>query len=103
MTDHGQLAVARAAAVNIAVASPHWPCPGSKIGTCDIDQRLAKGGAARLIANEGREDVAFLQKDSASDADCFLAFADVNAAGDPTAAIHTGKFFFKRSRQQHPA
>ena len=98
MTDHGQLAIARAAAVNIAVASSHRPCPGSKVRPCDVDERLAKGRAARLIANEGREDIAFLQKHAAGDADCFLAFADVDATGDPTTAIHASEFFFERSR-----
>src|SRR5256886_9521244 len=103
MTDHCQLAVARATAVNVAVASSHWSGSRTKIGACDIDRRFAKAGATGLVANEGREDVPFLQKNSASDADRLLAFADVDAAGDPTAAIHAGEFFFERSGQQHPA
>src|SRR5207302_7969083 len=37
------------------------------------------------------------------DTDCFLTFADINAAGDPATAIHAGEFFFERSRQQYPA
>ena len=51
----------------------------------------------------GAKTSSFLQEKSASDADRFLAFADVNAAGDPAAAIHAGEFFFECARQQHPA
>src|SRR4029077_8434941 len=103
MADHCQLAVAWFAAVNVAIASSHRSRARAKIGACDIDQRFAKGRAAGLVTNERREDVASLQEDPASDADCFLAFADVDAPGDPTAAIHAGQFFFECSRQQHPA
>src|SRR5437588_10305110 len=99
MADHGQLAVARAAAVNVAVASSHRPGARTKICARDIDQRFAKGGPAGLVTNEGREDVSLLQENSASDANCFLAFADVDATGDPTAAIHAGELFFECSRQ----
>src|SRR5439155_9408141 len=103
MTNHGQLAIAWFASVNVAVASSHRPSPCPKIGARNIDQRFAKGGAAGLVANEGCKDIAFLQKNTAGDADCFLAFADVDATGDPTAAIHAGEFFFECSCQQHPA
>src|SRR6476646_2012272 len=103
MADHRQLAVAWFATVNVAIASSHRSRARTKIGACDIDQRFAKGRAAGLVTNERREDVAFLQEDPASDADCFLAFADVDAPCNPTAAIHAGQFFFECSRQQHPA
>src|SRR5205823_2844754 len=103
MTDHGQLAVARATTVNVAVASSHRSGSRTKIGARDIDQRFAKGRATGLVANEGREDVPFLQKNSASDADRLLAFANINATGDPATAIHTGEFLFEHSGQQHPA
>src|SRR5205823_9592999 len=103
MTDHGQLAVARATAVNVAVASSHRSGSRTKIGARDIDQRFAKGRATGLVTNEGREDVPFLQKNSASDADRLLAFANINATGDPATAIHTGEFLFEHSGQQHPA
>src|SRR5438270_7715767 len=103
MTDHSQLAVARAAPVNVAVAASHRSGSRTKICARDIDQRFAESGAAGLVANEGRKDVAFLQKESAGDADCFLSFADVNPASNPAAAIHAGEFLFERSRQQHPA
>src|SRR6266567_3162469 len=103
MTDHGQLTIAWTAPVNVAVASSHRSGSRTKICACNIDQRFAKSRAAGLVANEGREDVPFLQKNSASDADCFLAFADVNTTGDPATAIHAGEFLFECPRQQHPA
>src|SRR6266446_4719932 len=103
MTDHRELAVARFAAVDIAVASPHWPLPRAKISARNIDNRFAKSGTAGLIANQRRKDVVFLQKHSASDADRFLTFADVNPAGDLAAAVKTDQLFLERAREQHPA
>ena len=58
MADHGELAVAWLAAMNVAIASAHRSAARTKIGARDIDQRFAKSGAAGLIANERREDVA---------------------------------------------
>src|SRR5713226_3213798 len=103
MTDHGELTVARLATMNVAIAPAHWSLPRAKISTRNIDNRFAKRRTAGLIANQGRKDVAFLQKHSATDADRFLTFADVNAAGDLTAAIKTDQLFLERARKQHPA
>ena len=82
MTNHRELIIARPATMNIAVASAHRPESRAEIGAGNIDKRFAKRRSASLIANERREDVLLFQKQSASDADRFLAFADVNAAGD---------------------
>src|SRR4029077_8981707 len=103
MTDHRELAVARTAPMNVAVASTHWALPRTEIGARHIDKRLAKCRPPRLIANQRREDVPILQKQSAGNADRFLAAADVDAARDQAAAIKTDEFLFERSRQQHPA
>jgi hypothetical protein len=89
--------------MNVAVASAHWALPRTEIGARHIDKRLAKCRPPRLIANQRREDVTILQKQSAGDADRFLAAADVDAARDQAAAIETDEFLFERSRQQHPA
>src|SRR5438046_1083754 len=95
---------ARAATpANVAFASSHRSASRTKVCARNINPRFAKGRAAGLVANEGREDVPFLQKNSASDADCFLAFADVNTTGDPATAIHAREFLFECPRQQHPA
>ena len=103
VTNHGQLIVARPAPVNIAVSSTHRALSRAEISARDVEQWFAECGSPCLVANQRREDVAFLQKQTASHADRFLAFADINTTGDQTAAVETDKFFFKRARQQHPA
>ena len=62
MTDHCQLTVGRLSAMNISIAAAHWSLARSEISARNIDQRFAKRGAAGLIANQRREDIAFLQK-----------------------------------------
>src|SRR5260370_42532798 len=89
--------------MNVAVASAHRSLARPEISARNIDNRFTKRRTAGLIANQRRKDVAFLQKHSASDADRFLAFADVNPAGDLAAAIKTDQLFLERARKQHPA
>src|SRR5438874_6083769 len=103
MADHREHTVAWFSAMNIAVTTAHWSLSRAKISACNIDNRLAKRGTPGLIANQRCKDVAFLQKQSASDADRFLAFADINAAGDLAAAIKADQFLLERAREQHPA
>src|SRR5437016_13448891 len=92
MTDHRELTFARLSAMNVAVAPAHGSLSRAKISAGNIDDRLSKRRAPGLIANQRRKDVAFLQKQSASDADRFLAFTDVNPAGDLAAAIRPTRF-----------
>src|ERR1700719_122029 len=103
VTDHRELTFARLSAVNVAVAPAHGSLSRAKISAGNIDDRLSKRGAPGLIANQRRKDVAFLQKQSASDADRFLAFTDVNSAGDLAAAIKADQFLLECAREQHPA
>src|SRR6266487_2903317 len=63
---------------------------------------FAERRSSRLIANQWREDVALLQKQSAGHANRFLPTADVDATRDQTAAIETYELFFERAREQHP-
>src|SRR5262249_11833732 len=49
------------------------------------------------------EDVALLQKQTTGNADGFLTFANVNAAGDVAGAIKADQLFLERAREQHPA
>src|SRR6202011_5705880 len=102
MADHGELAVARLATMNIAVASAHWSLSGAKISARNIDNRFAKRGAPGLVANQRRKDVAFLQKPSASDTDRFLAFADVDSAGDLAVRIKADMLFLECALEQDP-
>src|SRR5260370_17328229 len=78
MTDHRELTFARLSAMNVAVAPAHGSLSRAKISAGNIDDRLSKRRAPGLIANQRRKDVAFLQNQSASDADPFLAFTDHN-------------------------
>src|SRR4029453_7497670 len=102
MTDHSELILLWAAPMNITVTSPHRSQARAKIRARDVDQWFAECGSPCLVANQWREDVAFLQKQTASHTNCFLAFPDVNSTSDQTAAIKTDELFFKRARQQHP-
>src|SRR6266567_2548038 len=62
MTDHGELALARKAPVNIAIAPAHRPLPRTEIGARNIDQWLAESRSPGLIANQRSEDISLLQK-----------------------------------------
>jgi hypothetical protein len=44
----------------------------------------------------------FSKKQTARDADRFLAFTDVHAACDLTSAVETNELFLERASQQHP-
>src|SRR4051794_36927646 len=104
MADHRELTFERATAMNISITSAHRPFRRTKISPHDINQRLAKRGTSRLIANQRREEIAFalVQKHPARGADCFLPFAEINAADDHAAAIQTREFLLEHARRQHP-
>jgi hypothetical protein len=103
MADHRELAVPGFTTVNVAIAAPHRSGSRSEVSASDIDERLAKGRTSGLIADQWGKNVTFLQKDTASHADRFLALTDVNSTGDPTTAIHAGELLLKSTRQEHPA
>src|SRR5712692_4569578 len=62
MTDHGELALERKAAVNIAIAPAHRALPRAEIRAGHIDQRLTESRSPSLIANQRSEDISLLQK-----------------------------------------
>src|SRR5262249_45129867 len=103
MTDHRQLVVAGMTSMNVAVASAHRTQTRAKIRARDVKQRFAECRSTCLIANQRREDVAVLQKQTARHADCLLAFTDIDSAGDQAAAIEANQLFLKRAREKHPA
>src|SRR5437773_9068540 len=72
MTDHCQFVLARMATMNVAITPAHWTLARTKISARYVDKWFAKRGSACLIANQWREDVVFLQKQAARDADRFL-------------------------------
>src|SRR3954470_3182365 len=89
--------------MNIAVPAAHRALDRAKVSAKDVDHRLAKSGAAGLVANQWRENVAFVQKHPASGANCFLAAAHINPAANATSAIEAGQFVFENARLQHPS
>src|SRR3954469_18695979 len=99
MADHRQLVLLRAASMNVAVATAHRSLSRSKISSGNVDQRFAKRRTPGLIANQGREDVALLQKHSTRSADRFLSATEIHTAGDHSAAIETGQLIFEHARQ----
>ena len=62
VTDHRQLVLARPATMNVAVASAHRALARAEISAHHIDQRFAKSGTPRLVANQRRENVALFAK-----------------------------------------
>jgi hypothetical protein len=103
MADHRELACLWATTMDISVAPAHRALSRAKIGARYIDQRFTERGAHGLIANERCEDITFLSKNTAGDADRFLASADVNAAGDQTAPVKTRELLFENPRLEHDA
>src|SRR6266496_3068677 len=79
MTDHREFVLARMTSMNVAVASAHRAEARAEIRACHVKERFAKCGTSGLVANQWREDIAFLQKYAACDADCLLAVPDVPA------------------------
>src|SRR4029453_8888019 len=65
-TDHGELVLAWTAPMNIAVPSAHRSQARAKICARYVKQWFAKCGSSCLVADQWREDVAFLQKQTAS-------------------------------------
>jgi len=102
MANHGELVVLWPAPMDVAVASAHWTLARTEISACNIQQRFAESGSSCLVSNQRREDVAFLQKQTTRYTDCFLAFANIDAASDQAAPIETNEFFLQCTRQQHP-
>src|SRR6266480_3966583 len=102
MANHGELVVLWSAPMDVAIASTHWAKARAQISAGDIQQRFTESRSSRLISNQRREDVAFLQEQSTRHADRLLSLADINAAGDQPAPIETNEFFLQRAREQHP-
>jgi hypothetical protein len=89
--------------MNVAITPTHWAPSRAKISAGDVQQRLTESGSPSLVPNQRRKDIAFLQKQTARDANRLLAFADIDAPSDQATSIKTNEFFLERTRQQHPA
>src|SRR5437764_15409956 len=103
MADHRELPRLRGTAMNISVTPAHRAKSRTEISARHIDERLTKRGAPGLIANQRREDIALLQKDSTRDAHRFLPSAKINAASDQAAPVKAGEFILENPRLAHEA
>src|SRR5436190_8574521 len=102
MANHSELVVLWSASMDVAVTSTHWTLARAEISPRDIQQRFAERGSSSLVANQRRENVAFLQEQSTRCAHRLLALADIDTASDQAASVQTNEFFLQRPRQQHP-
>ena len=62
MADHCEFVVARMTSMNVAITATHRPQARAQVRARNINQRFAECRSPRLVANQWREDVAFLQQ-----------------------------------------
>src|SRR5882724_12669543 len=62
MADHCEFVVARMTSMNVAITATHRTLPRAQICARHINQRFAECRSSCLVANQWREDVAFLQQ-----------------------------------------
>src|SRR5205809_3072811 len=60
MADHCEFVVARMTSMNVAITATHRPQARAQVRARNINQRFAECRSPRLVANQWREDVAFL-------------------------------------------
>src|SRR5437867_8410580 len=60
MADHCEFVVARMTSMNVAITATHRPQARAQVRARHINQRFAECRSPRLVANQWREDVAFL-------------------------------------------
>src|SRR5439155_22565547 len=103
MADHGQVAFAGPATMDVTVAPAHRTLDGSKISARGIEDRFPESKPASLIANERGKDIAFAESDSYRDAEGLLAASDENPAVDFACAVKGGEFFVENTAKDHQA
>src|SRR5688572_3861643 len=103
MADHRQIALARPAAMNVAITPAHRAEGRAKIGSGSVQQGFAESQSPRLIANQRRENISLAERDGDGDAQGFLPAPDEDAAMDFARAIKAGEFLIQNAPQKHPA
>ena len=88
--------------MDIAVTPAHRPLGGPEVGAGAIDQRLAEGGSAGLVADQGGEDVLALdQRGAEGGAHRLLTPPQIDTADDFPRLVEAGKFVFQDPGTQH--
>jgi hypothetical protein len=104
MADHWEIAIARAAAMHVAVAAPHGPKTGTKTGAKGFDNGFAKSQASRSVSDKGRENVSLAQGQTHRNAQGFLPFAKINAASrDFSGAVQAAELLIESASEEHQA
>src|SRR5688572_10505722 len=101
MTDHGQQTFERAAPVDVAIAPAHWTQCRAEVGADTIEDRFAKGEAARTVTDEWRENIGFAQGESGGDAQSFLAASEEDAAVNFSRTVKAGELVIQNTGQEH--
>ena len=103
VADHGIVAVAGTATVDVSVAAAHGAELRAEICAEGVENRVAKSQAPALITDEWSEDVAAAQLDADGDAEGLLATAEEHAALDHASAVKAGEFLLQHTRGEHDA
>jgi hypothetical protein len=73
--------------MHIAIAGSHWAEGGTEISANGVEDGFAESEAARAVPDEGREEIAFSQRQPGGNAQGFLAAAEKNSAMDFAHAV----------------
>ena len=103
MADHRQIAFARPAAMDIAVAPAHRAERGAEVVAHGVNDGFAKSQAAGAVADERGKNIGFFERHADGGAQGFLAAAEKNAAVDFAGAVKRGEFVIQQPRPQHEA
>ena len=101
--DHRVVALARLAAVNVALAPAHRPETRADNCAGGIEQRLAECETPRGITDERSVNVALAKRGGERRAQSLLAFAEKHAADDLSATVKAREFLLENTREEHPA
>ncbi len=101
MRDHGVVALARTAAVDVSIPPAHRPEMGTEVGAKSVENSVAEGHASGLVADQRGEEVAPAQLDADRYAQCLLSAAEEHTALDQSRAVEAGEFLFEHPGEQH--
>ena len=83
--------------MDVSVAAAHGAQLRSEVSAERIKNRVPKGEASTLVANQRSEDVAAAELDAHRDAERFLATAEEYAALDHASTIKASEFFLQHA------
>jgi hypothetical protein len=90
MADHGIIAVAGTASMDIPISTPHGAELRTEIGAEGIKNGISESQASGLITDEGGKYIATVKVSSDRDAQGFLSSTEEDAAFDHSRSIEAG-------------